>query len=75
MQNVCVLSKSLNCDLLCVRTGSLSGRADRPGPAHPASPLAGRRPANHKHRPGDADQHAGESSANNCETGVSLQLN
>ena len=47
---------------LWVRPGSLSGGAGRIGPAHPASPLAGRRPANHKHRPGDADQYAGESS-------------
>lgn len=53
---------------ICVRTGTLSGRADRTGSAHSASPLAGRRPANHKHRPGDADQRAGESSGDNRET-------
>lgn len=42
-------------DILCVRTGSLSARTGRTGSAHPASPLAGRGSANHKHRFRHAD--------------------
>lgn len=40
---------------LSVRIDSLSGRTDRTGSAHPASPLAGRGSANHKHRFRHAD--------------------